>query len=123
MTDDSLMKTRDLRGISDRDIRAQLGRILASPTFSNFPGLRPLLEFMVEETLAGRADRLNQHTIGVDGLGYPPDFEPSINPAVRLLSRLARRRLKTYYHKPGADDAIRIEIPAGSYTPAFHRGV
>jgi adenylate cyclase len=48
---------------SPDEVRAQLARILASPEFAVPERGRTFLRYVVEETLAGRTDRLKGHTI------------------------------------------------------------
>ena len=50
-------------------VREALERILASPGFDASARNRRLLEYIVEETLAGRADRLKGLTIAIDVFG------------------------------------------------------
>ena len=50
-------------------VREELERILASPGFDASARNRRFLEYIVEETLAGRADRLKGLTIAIDVFG------------------------------------------------------
>ena len=50
-------------------VREALERILASPGFDASARNRRFLEYLVEETLAGRADRLKGLTIAIDVFG------------------------------------------------------
>jgi hypothetical protein len=102
-----------------QDVRAQLGRIRSSPAFGGSPRLGRTLEFLVEEALAGRGERIDDYAVGVKGLGFPTDFAPAENPAVGILLRRTRRALRAYYEDLGGQDPIRIEIPAAGCTPAF----
>ena len=77
------------------------------------------MKFLVEETLAGRADQLKQYTIGTAILNRPPDFNPDLDPVVRILAGRLRRSLFAYYQDEGKQDPIRIDIPKGSYIPLF----
>jgi len=100
-------------------IRSSLSAILASSEFSGKEKNCTLLKFLVEETLAGRADHLKQYTIGTAILNRPPDFNPDLDPIVRILAGRLRRSLNTYYEQEGRENPIRIEIPKGSYIPIF----
>ena len=46
------------------DVRAQLERLLASPDLDVPARLRKFLRYIVEETLAGRADRIKAYSVG-----------------------------------------------------------
>ena len=104
--------------LAPQEIRAQLHRIRSSSAFESH-GLGRALEYVVEEALAGRGDGIDDYAVGVKGLGFPPDFTPSTNPAVRVLLKYTRQALKAYYGDLGVKDPIRIEIPPGSFTPRF----
>lgn len=99
------------------EIRSNLSHILSSKEFSSKEKNCTLLKFLVEETLAGRADQLKQYTIGTSILNRTPDFNPDLDPIVRILAGRLRRSLKSYYEQEGRDDTIRIDIPKGSYIP------
>ena len=100
-------------------VRGQLERILASPHFAAAEGARRLLRFIVEEALAGRADRLKEYTLAVDVFGRGPSFDSKTNPAVRVEASRLRRRLEHYYLTAGREDSVLIELPRGGYVPAF----
>ena len=104
---------------TQEEIRDQLERILLSQEFHASERLSDFLRFVVDETLAGRADSISQRTVAVNGLGYPANFNPQTNPAVRIQARRLRRALDQYYFTQGANDPVRIGMPKGRYVPAF----
>jgi TolB-like protein len=104
---------------SPDEIRAQLRRILADPALQASPARRELLRFVVEETLAGRADRLKGFTIAIAVFGRGDDFDPQSDPVVRVEARRLRRDLGSYYVGAGKRDAVVISIPKGGYVPHF----
>jgi TolB-like protein len=83
--------------------------------------LRNFLEYIVEETLAGRGDQLKERNIAVHALSRDPDFDPRLDCVVRVMACKLRRALERYYHGPGAGAAWRIEVPRGGYRPKFER--
>jgi hypothetical protein len=99
------------------ETRDQLARILASPAFESSARRRALLRYLVEEALAGRADRLKGYTIGIDVFGLDETFDPKTDPFVRLEARRLRRDLDGYYATAGARDPVRISVPKGAYVP------
>jgi len=101
------------------EIRAQLERILADPTLHASPRRRALLRFLVEESLAGRADRLKGFTVAVAVFGRDETFDQQSDPVVRLEARRLRRDLDSYYVAAGSHDPVRISIPKGGYAPHF----
>ena len=80
-------------GPSDADIRQALARIVAHPLFVKSIKLQRFLTYVVEETLAGRADRLKAYNIATVALGRPESFDPSQDPIVRVEASRLRRAL------------------------------
>jgi TolB-like protein len=110
---------RDPHRPAEPAIREQLERILASAQFTGAESARKLLRFLVEETLAGAANRLKEYTLATDVFGRDASFDPRTNPAVRVEASRLRRRLEYYYLTLGRDDPVLIELPRGTYVPAF----
>jgi len=105
--------------ITHQAIRAQLRKILASESFVRSNRIQRFLEFIVEETLAGRTDQLGEYAIGVSVFDRGTDFDPALEPLVRNDARRLRLKLLEYYNQSRATDAVRIEIPKGGYVPVF----
>ncbi len=100
-------------------VREQLERILGSPGFDASVRNRRFLEYIVEETLAGRAGRLKGLAIAIDVFGRDATIDPQHDPVVRIEAAKLRRRLERYYLSAGREDPIRIDIPKGAYVPTF----
>src|SRR5512138_3831696 len=98
---------------------AALNRVLGSEVFEAAGRAREFLTFIVHETLAGRGDRLKGYSIAVQVFERPADFDAQTDPLVRVEAGRLRRRLAEYYQSQGRDDAVRIELPRGGYTPVF----
>ena len=94
--------------LTEKEIRAQLQRIVASNDFTDSPRLVQFLDYVVTQALKGQQGRITQYEIAVEGLGYDQDFDPSSNPSVRIMARRLRRALRRYYANSGASDPIRI---------------
>ena len=77
------------------------------------------MRFIVEETLAGRQEGLTQAAIAMRVFGRRKDFDPTIDPIVRIQAGRLRRSLERYYLLTGVDDPLRIELPRGSYVPVL----
>jgi len=99
------------------DVLDSLERILASGDFDASPRSRAFIRFIVEETLAGRQEGLTQAAIAVKVFGRREDFDPTVDPIVRIQAGRLRRSLERYSLLGGADDPVRIELPRGSYVP------
>jgi hypothetical protein len=82
--------------------------------------MQRFLRFVVEETLAGRAEQLCEYVIGVAVFDQPDSFEPATNPIVRNDARRLRQKLHEYYrHSRSEADQFVINIPKGGYIPVF----
>jgi TolB-like protein/Tfp pilus assembly protein PilF len=100
-------------------ILEQVDRVLADARFSRSPILSRLLRFSVDETLAGRGDRLKEYVLGVEVCGRPATYDPRMDPIVRVQTRELRRRLHEYYETAGRHDPVVIELPKGRYIATF----
>ena len=101
------------------EIRSQLEKISAGPELENSPRLVELLNYIGEEYLAGRADRIKGFTIGQAIYKADLNFDPESNSIVRVEMGRLRRRLAEYYLSSGRTDPIVVDIPKGSYAPKF----
>ena len=106
--------------IAPHAVREQLARILASEGFARARRMQRFLEFIVEQTLAGRAGELGEYWIAVSVFDRKTDFEPALDPIVRNDARRLRVKLAEYYRQPGSvKDPVVIDIPKGGYVPSF----
>jgi TolB-like protein len=100
-------------------VEEQLGRIFHGPHFTESPILKKFLAFIVQETVAGRANCLKEYTIAVNVLDKPHNFNPQENGIVRIHAGRLRRALGQYYDGVGRNDEVVITIPKGKYVPVF----
>src|SRR5258705_3301126 len=100
-------------------IRAEVGRVLASPGFAHNERLSRFLRFVVERHLEGREDEIKESVIGVEVFNRRSDFDPRLDSVVRTEAARLRSRLGEYYSGPGRNSTLRIEVPKGGYTPVF----
>ncbi len=110
---------RHSRGCTPEAVRAQLRRILGCEDFDASERNRHFLHYIVEETLAGRADRIKAYCIATSVFGRDPSFDPQADPIVRIEASRLRRSLERYYLSVGKEDPVLITVPKGSYVPAF----
>ncbi|HYO80363.1 MAG TPA: hypothetical protein VES20_03110 [Bryobacteraceae bacterium] len=78
------------------------------------------LRFIVEREIAGRGSELKEYTIGLEVFDRPKDYDPRVDPIVRVEARRLRSKLQTWYEC--SNSPIRIELPKGSYVPKFVPG-
>ena len=104
-------------------IRDQLKRLVAHPLFTNSKRYPVLLTYAVEQTLLGNSNELKERTIGVEAFGREPDYDVNLDPVVRTTAAEVRKRLSQYYYNPDHAGELVIELPVGSYVPAFREPV
>ena len=99
-------------------IHEQLVRILKSGPFHQSPRRQRFLEYIVNETLAGRGERLKGYNVALEVFDRPDTFDSNVDPIVRMEAARLRDRLREYYYSAdGQNDPIRIDLPKGTYTP------
>jgi serine/threonine-protein kinase len=74
---------------------------------------------VVEETLEGRAGEIKETVVAMRVFGRRGDFDSRSDSVVRVQATYLRKRLREYYRAEGLGDGIVIELPPGSYAPAF----
>ncbi|MBL8210203.1 MAG: PD40 domain-containing protein [Bryobacterales bacterium] len=102
-----------------QEVRAALERLLASVEMSQSARMGQFLKFVVEEELAGQGSRLKETVVGVHVFGREPGYDPKADPVVRVEARRLRFKIQEYYQGSGQQEALRIELPKGTYQPRF----
>ncbi|HEX4002968.1 MAG TPA: hypothetical protein VHX36_09985 [Candidatus Acidoferrales bacterium] len=100
-------------------VQEQLERILAHPSFKHSKRYPNLLRYVVEHTLSGEG-HLKERTLGVEVFARDPGYDTNEDPVVRITAGEIRKRIAQYYHEPGREAELRIDLPPGSYVPEFH---
>jgi len=100
-------------------VRASLERILASPDFGASARATEFLRYIVEETLAGRSERIKAFSVAQEVFGRDDTFDAQGDPVVRIEAGRLRRKLEHYYLLSGKSDPVVIEVPKGGYVPTF----
>jgi TolB-like protein len=111
--------TKTAGQFSDDLILEQLQKIFLCSSFSVSDILRKFLNYIIQETLAGRSNTIKEYTIAVNVLNKPVSFKPQHDAIVRIHAGRLRRALNYYYKEEGSGDAIEITVPKGSYVPVF----
>jgi TolB-like protein/Tfp pilus assembly protein PilF len=114
----SIAVGRSAGGTSHEEVRAQVRRIVASRLFVRSVRLCRFLHFSVEQALIG-ASGMKEQLIGIEVFDRQPDYDPRVDPIVRVEARRLRSKLKAYYADANPADSIRIEFPVGGYAPQF----
>ena len=100
-------------------ITEQLNRLVASPYFSHSKRFPNFLRYVVEQTLAGEADKIKERTIGIEIFERDAHYDTASDPIVRVTAAEIRKRVAQYYQDPEHDRELTIALPPGSYIPQF----
>lgn len=99
--------------------RQEVQRVLHSPQFRRAPRLQRFLQLICDYHFQNRSSDITEFVIATEAFGKGPDFEPSEDSLVRVQAREVRRRLREYYQNEGKSSALILDLPIGSYAPAF----
>ena len=100
-------------------VREALGRILGSRAFHQSERMSRFLTFCTDHVLRGEGGRLKEYVIGTGVFDRKSDYDPRVDPIVRVEARRLRSKLKNYYESEGRDEVVLIELPVGSYAPVI----
>jgi hypothetical protein len=104
----------------ERDaVLRELREVISSPYFCNSKRYPALLQYIVENTLAGKSDRLKERTLGIEVFDRPSTYDTNAEAVVRFTAGEVRKRLLLHYNERGQNSGIRISLPVGSYIPEF----
>lgn len=110
----------EIHATSTREAEAdELRAVLASPLLARAPSLAQLLTFLCGKHFAGESGSISEQQIAMEALGRSASFDQKRDSIVRVELHRLRKRLALYYQTEGADHAVEISIPAGSYSPRF----
>lgn len=99
----------------ESQLRIEADAVLAAQAFVRSPALSKLFRYLVEETIAGRADKLKSFAVAVDGLGRSEKFDPASDSSARVMMVRLRKTLESYYAQHGPVDQLCIFLQPGSY--------
>ena len=100
-------------------VRQHLRRILESPSFQGSKRCQEFLQYVVDRAMEGQYGSLKERVIGAEVFGRPAGYETSGDAIVRVKANEVRKRLAQYYLDAGGAELLRINLPAGSYSPTF----
>lgn len=104
-------------------IELALQDILQSQGFTNSTQLSNFLSFIVTKTLDDKTNEIKGYTIGVDALGRSEDFDPQVDPSVRVMAGRLRQSLENYNRDTGGftkdGTTVQLKLVKGSYVPSI----
>lgn len=107
------------QSIAPAEILDALDQIVTSRSFGTAERPARLLRFLVEKALREESSQFKESVIGVEFFSRAADWDPRLDSIVRQEASRLRKRLARYYEAEGANAAIRIDLPVGSYMPRF----
>jgi serine/threonine-protein kinase len=106
---------------SPDEIRAGLAKLLSSTLFVSAHRQSRFLRFVVERYIEGSLDRIREAVIGREVFDRGADYDPTIDPIVRVEATRLRSKLQQYYRMEGRNAPIVILMKKGSYVPVVRR--
>lgn len=103
------------------EVRDQITRIAHSNSFRRRRKLLTLLEYLVNETISGKADQLTQRKIATDLFSPRDSSDHQSDVAVRISASRLRDALEEYYRREAEPGEIRIHMPPRNYYIAVER--
>lgn len=109
-----------LEQVPEKEIRAQLERVLSSSAFRQSRRCQLLLRYAVEKACEGHPDELKERVVGTAVFGRDASYDTNQDAVVRNAAAEVRKKLAQYYMEPVHANEPRIHLPPGSYLPEFH---
>ncbi len=118
-----IMNTDLKKLFSHKAIIRQLEKMMTCPDFKATPNQKALLQFVVDQTLAGNAHDIKGPAVATQVFGRGKEFNQNRDPIVSVQAAGLRRALAYYYQTTGKNDPLAIDIPKGSYVPVFTKQI
>src|SRR5688500_17373636 len=93
---------------NEAEAQACLARVLGNSLFAQAERQKRFLNYLVTETLAGRAEKVKGYTTGIEVVDRDGSFDPAIDAIVRVQAAQLRSKLREYYDGDGAGDPVRV---------------
>src|SRR6202142_434380 len=98
----------------------QIDRLIASDVLHGSESLCKLLRYLAHHALEHPGVPLKEYQIATEEFSRPADFDPAVDSLGRVQAGRLRVKLAEFYAAKGAADPVRIELPKGTYSLAFH---
>jgi TolB-like protein len=104
--------------LNTAQVSHHLDQALNSPLFRNADRQARFLRFVVDSALHSPESSIKEFDIGIAVYDRRSDYDPRMDPIVRVEAARLRARLREYYEVTPPEH-VRIEIPKGHYVPVF----
>jgi hypothetical protein len=98
----------------------QIDKLAGSRALHGSESLCKLLRYLATHALDHPGTPLKEYQIATEVFGRPADFDPQVDSTIRVQAGRLRAKMAEYYSSEGAEDPIVVELPKGTYVPAFH---
>jgi hypothetical protein len=105
-------------GVPAAEIEKTLSSILQSTPFHSSKQSQELLQYIINQTLAGHLEMLKERIVGANVFNRKPDYDTNDDPIVRARAAEVRKRLALYY-QTAREDSVLITVPSGSFKAIF----
>jgi hypothetical protein len=116
--DDILARQERSDGVPVTEVQKTLSAILQSTPFHSSKQSQELLQYIVNQTLAGHLEMLKERIVGANVFNRKPDYDTNDDPIVRARAAEVRKRLALYY-QTAREDSVLITVPSGSFKAIF----
>ena len=99
---------------------AEIEKLVSSQVLHGSESLCKLLRYLAKHALDHPGTPIKEYQIATEVFGRSADFDPQLDSMVRVQAGRLRGKLAEYYGANGAEDAITVELPKGTYVLAFH---
>jgi hypothetical protein len=99
---------------------AQIEKLVSSHVLHGSESLCKLLRYLAKHALDHPGTPIKEYQIATEVFGRSDDFDPQLDSMVRVQAGRLRGKLAEYYSVNGAEDAVIVDLPKGTYVVAFH---
>ena len=99
---------------------AQIEKLVSSHVLHGSESLCKLLRYLAKHALDHPGTPIKEYQIATEIFGRSDDFDPQLDSMVRVQAGRLRGKLAEYYSANGAEDAVIVDLPKGTYVVAFH---
>ena len=108
--------------MTERDLfLGQIERLIASRALHGSESLCKLLRYLAKQAVEHPGTPVKEFQIATEVFGRSADFDPQLDSMVRVQAGRLRTKLSDHYGAEGAEDAIVVELPKGTYALSFHK--
>jgi hypothetical protein len=98
----------------------QIDRLANSHALHGSESLCKLLRYLAKHALDHPGSPIKEYQIATEVFGRPDDFDPQLDSTVRVQAGRLRQKLSDYYNSDGAEDAVVVDLPKGTYVLSLH---